>query len=226
MITVDSQENKKNYYLKTFNSKDKKTAHLQVIKCCKDGNFYVTNFHLKNGKLNQLLKNGQITYDLSDKSAVQNAPDNNIINDNSKNFNPTTYKQEILPSEEKLIAGYTYNEVMDKLTEIYSQINDRNLDEKAQKTLLAKAHILEDAFEVSENNMLFGSDKQHEIMLNAYYVMNNQELPDEYIELDSKSKRSYKDLKELHDKKKEKAESEYYGYFAETNDKSFISKNK
>lgn len=99
VITVDSQENKKNYYLKTFNSKDKKTAHLQVIKCCKDGNFYVTNFHLKNGKLNQLLKNGQITYDLSDKSAVQNAPDNNIINDNLRNFNPTTYKQEIQPSE-------------------------------------------------------------------------------------------------------------------------------
>lgn len=143
----------------------------------------------------------------------------NLVND----FNPTTYKQEIQPSEEKLIAGYTYNEVMDKLTEIYSQLNDRNLDEKVQKALLAKAHVLEDAFEVSENNMLFGSDKQHEIMLNAYYIMNNQEIPDEYIELDSKSKRSYKDLKELHDKKKGKAESEYYGYFAETNDKSFIS---
>ena len=78
----------KNYYLKIFSTENKKTAHLQVIKCCNDGNFYVTNFHLKNGKLKQLLKNGQIIYDLSDKSAVQNAPDNIIINDNSQNFNP------------------------------------------------------------------------------------------------------------------------------------------
>ena len=52
---------------------------------CPDANVYVTNHHLKNSKLTKILKNGQIIYDLSDLSAVQNVPDNSIITDNSNN---------------------------------------------------------------------------------------------------------------------------------------------
>ena len=40
-------------------------------------------------------------------------------------------------------------------------------------------------------------DKAHEIMLNAYYVMNDKELPKEFIEDDINSKRNYDDLKKL-----------------------------
>lgn len=90
-LIVGSFENGKeyNYYIKLFKQENQKlSGHVQIIKKCEDGNFYVTNYHLRNNKLNTILKNGQIKYDLSDLSAVQNAPDNSIINDNSQNINP------------------------------------------------------------------------------------------------------------------------------------------
>ena len=43
-------------------------------------------------KYKKSLKNGQIILDLSDKPAVQNAPDNNIINDNSIKFKANVYR--------------------------------------------------------------------------------------------------------------------------------------
>ncbi|MBR3889874.1 hypothetical protein IKJ53_05105 [bacterium] len=52
------------------------------------------NFHLHNGKFKQLLKNGQIIYDLSDKSAIQNVSDTNSITDNAEDFNPDVKKHE------------------------------------------------------------------------------------------------------------------------------------
>lgn len=93
-LVIKSIENGKtyNYYVKSFSSENNKiSGHVQVIKKCSDGSFYVTNHHLHNSKFNKALKNGQIIFDLSDLSAVQNAPDNNIINYLKRNFNPTEF---------------------------------------------------------------------------------------------------------------------------------------
>lgn len=125
--------------------------------------------------------------------------------------------------EEKLIAGFTYPEVLDKMTEIYAEL-EKGLPEKEEQELMAKLHVLEDAFEVSENPQKFSNEeRQREIMLNAYYIMNNQEIPKDYLETDSISKRTYDDLRKLHIEKKEKAEAEYYGYFTEGQNKNVIT---
>ncbi len=90
-LVIKSIENNKiyNYYKKSFSGENNKiSGHVQIIKKCSDGNFYVTNHHLTNGKITKVLKNGQIIYDLSDLSAVQNAPDTNSITDVYTDFNP------------------------------------------------------------------------------------------------------------------------------------------
>ena len=90
-LVIKSIENNKiyNYYIKSFSGENNKiSGHVQIIKKCSDGNFYVTNHHLTNGKITKVLKNGQIIYDLSDLSAVQNAPDTNSITDVDTDFNP------------------------------------------------------------------------------------------------------------------------------------------
>ena len=134
-----------------------------------------------------------------------------------------TYYQESENENEKLIAGFTYSEVMEKLTALYEQLSD-NLNSKEKDSLMAKIHILEDAFDISEHPDKFRNEEvRTEKMLNAYYILNNQEIPKDYIEADALSKRSYKDLKNIHDKKKEEAESKYYGYFSKTEDKSIIT---
>ena len=43
--------------------------------------------------------------------------------------------------------------------------------------------------------------------------MNNQEIPQDYIYADAKSQRTYRDYKEMHDKKKEELESNLYDYY-------------
>ena len=138
-----------------------------------------------------------------------------------------TYYQEANEEEpeEKLIAGYTYPQVLDKLTELYSELSgDKKLSKEEEEKLMAKIHVLEDAFEVAENSDKFRSeDKRHEIMLNAYYIMNNQEIPQEYVDIDKVSQRTYSDYVKLHKEKKEKKENEYYGYYNKVNEKSYIT---
>ncbi len=133
--------------------------------------------------------------------------DTNIISDNTENFNPKivhlynikeiknpkTYYQEVNSSDiqenEQLIAGFSYSEVMDKLTSLYEDISKTNEGDK-QNSLLAKIHTLENAFEIAEGSDKFKNDeKNHEIMLNAYYIMNNQQIPKGYIEADLNSNR-------------------------------------
>lgn len=153
--------------------------------------------------------------------------DTNSINDNAENINPKTvhlysikeiktpktYFQESENENEKLIAGFTYPEVMEKLTALYEQLTD-NLSSKEKDSLMVKIHILEDAFDISEHPDKFRNEEvRTEKMLNAYYVLNNQEIPKDYIEADALSKRSYKDLKEIHNKKKEEFESKLYDYY-------------
>ena len=137
------------------------------------------------------------------------------------------YFQESDESEEKLIAGFTYPEVLDKLTELYDTLGnatDKDLSQEEQDKLMTKIHVLEDAFEVAENSQKFNNeDQRHEIMLNAYYVMNNQEIPEKYVEADKISQRTYRDYVDLHKKKKEEDEAKYYGYFTEGKDKNIVT---
>lgn len=135
-----------------------------------------------------------------------------------------TYYQDSNEEEEKLIAGYTYPEVLEKMTDLYGQLDSEGLSEKEQQEIMAKVHVLEDAFEVAENPQKFSNEeRQAEIMLNAYYIMNNQEIPKDYLEAEAISKRTYDDLRKLHIEKKEKAEAEYYGYFTEGQNKNVIT---
>ena len=144
----------------------------------------------------------KFTTQLQDVAVV--SPANNSITDYTENFNPnennnkgkTLFQDANDEEDEKLIAGFTYPEVLDKLTELYDILRDdkKKLSEEEEKKLWAKVHVLEDAFEIAENPEKFSNeDRRHEVMLNAYYVMNNQEIPEDYIETDSKSKRTYND---------------------------------
>ncbi len=135
-----------------------------------------------------------------------------------------TYYQEENADEEKMIAGFSYSEVMKKLTDIYEKLSSEDLSKNDEETLIAQKHILEDAFEISEQPEKFSNDeKRTETMLNAYYIMNNQEIPKDYIEAEAISKRTFDDLKDIRDRKKEEAETKYYGYFTEGQDKNIIT---
>lgn len=135
-----------------------------------------------------------------------------------------TYYQEENADEEKMIAGFSYSEVMEKLTDIYEKLSSEDLSKNDEETLIAQKHILEDAFEISEHPEKFSNDeKRTETMLNAYYIMNNQEIPKDYIEAEAISKRTFDDLKEIRDRKKEEAEAKYYGYFTEGQNKNIIT---
>ncbi len=126
--------------------------------------------------------------------------------------------------DERLIAGYSYSDVMDKLTAIYEKLGNEKLSQPEQENLIAKAHILETAFEAVENSSKFSNEEyRQELILNAYYIMNNQEVPQNYLDTDRTSRQTYNDLKEIHDRKKEEAERKYLGYFNKVNDKSFIT---
>ena len=135
-----------------------------------------------------------------------------------------TYYQEENADEEKMIAGFSYSEVMEKLTDIYEKLSSEDLSKNDEEILIAQKHILEDAFEISEHPEKFSNDeKRTETMLNAYYIMNNQEIPKDYIEAEAISKRTFDDLKDIRDRKKEEAEAKYYGYFTEGQDKNIIT---
>ena len=149
-----------------------------------------------------------------------------VFDDKAVDVIKTYYQEANEPEEEKLIAGYTYPEVLAKLTELYEKLgDDKNKPSKEEeKKLWANVHVLEDAFEIAENPEKFSNeDKRQEVMLNAYYVMNNQEIPEDYIDTDSKSQRTYNDYVKLHKEKKEKAEAEYYGYFTEDEEENIIT---
>lgn len=206
-----------NNYIKLFSDNNKKIKpHLQIVKVKEDGNFYVTNYKLTKNQTKKIIIEGQVIYDLSSVSNT-NSIDNNIITNNNTSFNPKTYYQ----IEEKLIAGFTQQEVMDKLTQLYEEIADTK-DSELEKKLMTNINILNDVLAASENAIKFGNDEaKTELYLNAYYVMNNQEIPEEYSEADNQ--RTLYDIKKLHDERREQEESKYYGYFKEDAHKSVIT---
>lgn len=115
-----------------------------------------------------------------------------------------------------MIAGYNIKEVSDKLAELYEKVNEADVEGNRELSdkYMAKVHILEDAIEaVTEDRKFQNADMKTEIALNAYYVMNDEEVPEDYITADKVSIRSFNDYKEIHNRKKEEKEREYLGYF-------------
>lgn len=147
---------------------------------------------------------------------------NNSINDFSQNLNPEQ-KTFLQNENEKFIAGYSYQEVMDKLSGLYDKLDANENSEEQNQDIMAQIHVLEDAYEVSENPDNYSSTQVSDAMLNAYYVMNNQKLPQDFLETDKKSERTYSDLLNAHNEKKEKQINEYHGYFTEGQNKNIIT---
>ena len=50
-------------------------------------------------------------------------------------------------------------------------------------------------------------------MLNAYYVMNDIEIPKPYMDYNKVSSKSFKEYTEIHQRKKDSKERKYRGYF-------------
>lgn len=105
-LVVNNVENGKNYnyYIKTFKGNNKVKAHLQIVKKCDDGSFYVTNYSAKNRKLNKVLDNGDIIYKMSD--GHRKASVNNIIADNSEKLNPNVTECRLGETQQRIICSY------------------------------------------------------------------------------------------------------------------------
>lgn len=135
--------------------------------------------------------------------------------------------QENDTDEENLFVGFTYPQIMDKLMALNEKLAEEydNLSQEEIDSYMAKIHVLEDAFEASEHPEKFSNEERYkDIMLNTYYVMNDQEIPDDYVDTDKNSSRSYNDFVKLHNAKKEEKERAYLGYFTEgLNDKNIIT---
>ena len=175
-------------------------------------------------------KNNRVLYDkkkelsktLSASKAVTIDNSDTIITNSTGNFN-SEQKTFLQNENEKFIAGYSYQEVMDKLSGLYDKLDANENSEEQNQDIMAQIHVLEDAYEVSENPDNYSSTQVSDAMLNAYYVMNNQKLPQDFLETDKKSERTYSDLLNAHNEKKEKQINEYHGYFTEGQNKNIIT---
>lgn len=151
------------------------------------------------------------------QGSIMKSASNNIMADNSGNFNPDeitieemlrdvqdphgkAYYQSAKESSETadnndvlgdyLIAGYNLSEITDKLSELYENVNKADIEGNRELSdkFLTKAHILEDAIDVVVGDKKFNNaNEKTDIALRAYYVMNNQEIPKSYEEADKKS---------------------------------------
>ena len=127
--------------------------------------------------------------------------------------------------ESELIAGYTPAEVLAKSQEIWDSLGDINnpVSEEEAAKMIARANMLEDVIYASANQSEYNPQQLEDMYLNAYYIMNDQEIPEQILEEEVKSSRNYADLRDLHNKKKEQAEFEYRGYFESGQDKDIIT---
>ena len=215
-----NQQNYKNEFL-VRDEKDEKSFDLNVIA-------EIINAQLNGAETNKTMQDATIEWypaNPEERTRIFKAFDDLFSNLKTREENKSVilYQSDDSVNEEKLIAGYTYPEVLDKLTELYEIIGN-GTDSETEKNVMAKIHVLEDAFSVSENPEKFSNENQRmETMLNAYYVMNDQELPKAYIDTEVTSTRTYNDLLKIHNEKKEKAEREYYGYFTQEGNKNIIT---
>lgn len=181
-----------------YTGKDFYKSLAKILGSKKEASLYLNDFGIKG-----------ITYD-----GKQDGRCYVIFDDNAVNTIKTYYQEVEEPDEDKLIAGYTFNQVMDKLIELNEKIETINEGDKNFSKYMTQIHILEDAFDiVNQPDKHTNPDENHETMLNVYYIMNNQEIPETYIEADQKSQRTFSELKEIHDKRKEENELKYRGYF-------------
>ena len=166
-------------------------------------------------------KNGkEIKIDINPTKAEKSGTIDEHI-EKSKDFEKVYYQEESNIQDNYMIAGYNLSEITDKLSELYEKVNEADIkgDRELSDKYMAKVHILEDAIEaVTEDRKFHSADLKNEIALNAYYVMNNQEIPKSYEESDKESLRSFEDYKEIHNKRKERLENEYLGYFRKEGD--------
>ena len=127
--------------------------------------------------------------------------------------------------QDNLIAGYTPLEVMTKSQELYEKLGDieNPVSESDASKILANAHILQDAIDANASKENYTPEQLEDLFLNAYYVMNDQEIPAEILEEEAKSQRTYADYKEIHNKRKEQQQEAYRGYFMEGQDKDLIT---
>lgn len=134
-----------------------------------------------------------------------------------------TFYQE--SEQNNLIAGYTPVEVMTKSQELYDKLGDieNPVSEEEAAKILANAHILQDAIEANANKENYTPEQLEDLFLNAYYVMNDQEIPAEILEEEVNSQRTYADYRDIHNKRKEQQEEAYRGYFMEGQDKDLIT---
>lgn len=131
-------------------------------------------------------------------------------------------------SDEKLIAGSTYEEVMNKLIELNDELNalysdQKNYEPSAEEDLVVKINILTNAFEFAEAPEKHSENEIMENAVNVYYIMQGLELPKKTIEAEIKTPQTYKELLNRHREKLEKQETEYYGYYKKQNDKAIIT---
>lgn len=239
IMSLEKLLNNAQYVGEKENTKKDKKPNIQKY------HYFKTNVKIRGKAYEIIFDTEEYTYkkpqsvDYAKRNSNGHSEDTISITSSVDNFNPKTvhlyniteikkpkiiYQESNTVEDEKMIAGYTYQEVMEKLSDLYSQLNDKDISKEETDKILTKVHYLEDAFDVAEHPEKYNdSEKSNEIMLNAYYIMNNQEIPKEYVEADKASLRSFNDYLEIHNEKKRKAEEKYYGYFTESKDKNIIT---
>ncbi len=229
ILQSTSEGNEHRFVVVTASKGNKPKEKLSII-LQPNNNVAVVSAYDEAINISEEKKNNRVLYDkkkelsktLSASKAVTIDNSDTIITNSTGNFN-SEQKTFLQNENEKFIAGYSYQEVMDKLSGLYDKLDANENSEEQNQDIMAQIHVLEDAYEVSENPDNYSSTQVSDAMLNAYYVMNNQKLPQDFLETDKKSERTYSDLLNAHNEKKEKQINEYHGYFTEGQNKNIIT---
>jgi hypothetical protein len=229
ILQSTSEGNEHRFVVVTASKGNKPKEKLSII-LQPNNNVAVVSAYDEAINISEEKKNNRVLYDkkkelsktLSASKAVTIDNSDTIITNSTGNFN-SEQKTFLQNENEKFIAGYSYQEVMDKLSGLYDKLDANENFEEQNQDIMAQIHVLEDAYEVSENPDNYSFTQVSDAMLNAYYVMNNQKLPQDFLETDKKSERTYSDLLNAHNEKKEKQINEYHGYFTEGQNKNIIT---
>lgn len=229
ILQSTSEGNEHRFVVVTASKGNKPKEKLSII-LQPNNNVAVVSAYDEAINISEEKKNNRVLYDkkkelsktLSASKAVTIDNSDTIITNSTGNFN-SEQKTFLQNENEKFIAGYSYQEVMDKLSGLYDKLDANENSEEQNQDIMAQIHVLEDAYEVSENPDNYSSTQVSDAMLNAYYVMNNQKLSQDFLETDKKSERTYSDLLNAHSEKKEKQINEYHGYFTEGQNKNIIT---
>ena len=149
-----------------------------------------------------------------------------IFDDNAVDIQKTYYQEagEGGELDKQLIAGYTFAEVLEKYSQLQEELGDESKSKEEKDRINEKIDVLEEAFDIAQNPNKFSNEEHSsEVMLNAYYIMNNQEIPKDYVDNEVKYTKNWQDYVNQHIEKKERKEAEYYGYFTEGQNKNIIT---